>query len=54
MYTVEALLYKPNIISTNIATILAFLLDQFAHAEILFALQLLVNIIYVTWCSEYG
>lgn len=43
----EALLCKPNTVGTNIATILAFLLDQFAHAEIVLALQSLVNIIYV-------
>lgn len=38
MYTVEALLYKPNCIGTNTVAILAFLLDQVTHAEILLAL----------------
>lgn len=38
MYTEEALLCKPNCISTNTVAILVFLLDQVTHAEILLAL----------------
>ena len=47
MYTVAALLCKLNTISTNIATILAFLLDQVVHTDMVLTLQALVNIIYV-------
>ena len=47
MYTVEALLCKLNTISINIATILAFFLDQVVHTDTVLTLQVLVNIIYV-------
>lgn len=54
MYPAQVLLCKPNSICTNIVAILAFLLDQVILAEILLALQSLVNIIYVLAALNKG